>query len=74
MLHAGVRHPLLKCNVLRGKSAIRRRSATDAARRGLEATAALPLVHGCMAAWYGHAVMTFSTPGASIDQAEACIR
>ena len=70
MLHAGVRQIVLICNVFKTKVRDPRRSAMDAARRGLEATAALPLMYGGMAAWCGHAGMTFSTPGASIDEAE----
>ena len=72
MLHAGVRQIVLICNVFKTKVRDPRRSAMNAARRGLEATAALPLMYGGMAAWCGHAGMTFSTPGASIDEAEAC--
>ena len=68
----GVGQIVLNCNDFKTKLAKCRDPAMRARALLVEATAALPLMHGGMAAWCGHAAMTFSTPGASIDGAEAC--
>ena len=69
--HARVGQTVLKCNEIKTKVAKCRDPAMRARTLLVEATATLPLMHGGMAAWYGHAAMTCSTPGASIDGAEA---
>ena len=74
MLHAWVRHSVLNCNVFKTKCRDPADRPTGTARRGLEATAALPLMYGRMPAWLAHAAITFSTRGASIDGAESCTR
>ena len=74
MLQAGVKQTVLNCNDFKTKVAKCRDPPMNARSLLVEAMATLPLMYGCMAAWCGHAAMTFSTPGASIDRAEACIR
>ena len=71
MVHAWVGQIVLNCNDFKTKLAKCRDPAMRARALLVEATAALPLMHGGMAAWCGHAAMTCSTPGASIDGAEA---
>ena len=74
MVHAWVGHSVLNCNVFKTKvhnpadrtlSGLRRRAWS------VEATAALPLMSGGMAAWLGHAARPCSTRGALIDGSEA---
>ena len=76
MVHAWVRYSVLDCNVFKTKCrdpAPRSPRTLGAAMPGLEATAALPLMYSGKAAWLGHATRyRSSTPGASIDGAEAC--
>jgi len=71
MVHAWVRHSVLNCNVFKTKCRDPADRTLGASTPGLEATAALPLMSGGMAAWLGHAARPCSTRRASIDGAEA---
>ena len=71
MVHAWVGHSVLNCNVFKTKVHNPADRTLGASTPGLEATAALPLMHGRMPAWLAHAAIIFSPRGASIDGAEA---